>query len=182
MLYNMSTPSWLLSYTKPSLAVVKKSTAVYPDPPSFNKDIILNTKAKHGKEIVGPTSEERDTLKVKKAWEIALAPSKSLPMNAIMSYFSGSSLQIFSLTMTFMLFSNPAKAIANVGPTFARYESESTFSRILQAKLVFIVLQLATVAVGLWKMGSMGVLPTKRSDWLAWESETPVLERGVFVS
>ncbi|KAK9351935.1 hypothetical protein V1505DRAFT_360361 [Lipomyces doorenjongii] len=178
----MATPQWLTSYTELTSTVVKKSMALYPDPPSFNKEIILNTKAKHGKEILGPTPEERDTLKVKKAWEIALSPSKSLPMNAIMSYFSGSSLQIFSLTMTFMLFSNPVKAIANVGPTFARYQSDSTFSRILQAKLVFIALQLATIAVGVWKMGSMGVLPTKRSDWLAWETETPVLETGVFVS
>jgi hypothetical protein len=83
--------------------------------------------------------------------------------------------------MTFMLFSNPVKAIANVGPTFARYESESTFSRILQAKLVFIALQLATIAVGVWKMGSMGVLPTKRSDWLAWENETPVRSLSIIV-
>ncbi|KAK9366445.1 hypothetical protein V1509DRAFT_629935 [Lipomyces kononenkoae] len=178
----MATPKWLKSYTELSSNEVKKPSATYPDPPAFNKEIILNTKTKHGKEVLGPTPEERDTLKVKKAWEIALAPSKSLPMNAIMSYFSGSSLQIFSLTMTFMLFSNPLKAIANVGPTFARYESESTYSRILQTKLVFIALQLATVAVGVWKMGSMGVLPTKRSDWLAWESETLVLEKGVFVS
>lgn len=73
-----------------------------------------------------------------------------------------------------MLFSNPVKAIASVNSTFARYESEGTFARILQAKLVFVLMQLGTIAVGVWKMGSMGVLPTKRSDWLAWESQTIV--------
>ncbi|KAK9452475.1 hypothetical protein V1511DRAFT_507625 [Dipodascopsis uninucleata] len=179
-----STPSWFTQYineTETSALSKKGGHSAYPDPPGFNKDIILSSKTKSGKEVSGPTSDERDTLKIKKAWEIALAPSKSLPMNAIMSYFSGSSLQIFSLTMTFMLFSNPIKAIANVGPAFSRYEGESTGSRLLQAKLVFIGLQLLTIAVGIWKMGSMGVLPTKRSDWLAWEEEAKVFETGVFV-
>jgi hypothetical protein len=31
----------------------------------------------------GPSPEETDTLKVKKAWEVAIAPAKSLPMSAI---------------------------------------------------------------------------------------------------
>jgi hypothetical protein len=30
-----------------------------------------------------PTAAEMDTLKLKKAWEIAIAPAKQLPMNAI---------------------------------------------------------------------------------------------------
>ncbi|KAK9480944.1 hypothetical protein V1514DRAFT_274811 [Lipomyces japonicus] len=178
----MATTSWLNLYNGSGSALVKKSNGTVPDPAGFNKDIILNTKIKHGKEIVGQTPEERDTLKAKKAWEIALSPSKSLPMNAIMSYFSGSSLQIFSLTMTFMLFSNPVKAIASVSSTFARYESEGNSTRLLQAKLVFVALQLATIAVGVWKMGSMGVLPTERSDWLAWERASPSLENAVFIS
>ncbi len=50
-----------------------------------------------------PTPEETATLKLKKAWEIALAPAKQLPMQAIMGYMSGNSLQIFSIMMVFML-------------------------------------------------------------------------------
>lgn len=30
-----------------------------------------------------PTTEETDSLKLKKAWELAIAPAKQLPMNAI---------------------------------------------------------------------------------------------------
>jgi ER membrane protein complex subunit 4 len=41
-----------------------------------------------------PTQEETDTLKLKKSWEIALAPGKQLPMQLIMSYMSGNSLQV----------------------------------------------------------------------------------------
>ena len=51
-----------------------------------------------------PTQEEMDTLKLKKCWEIALAPAKQLPMQAIMAYMSGSSLQIFSIMMVWMLY------------------------------------------------------------------------------
>lgn len=31
---------------------------------------------------IPPTPEEMDTLKMKKAWEVAIAPAKQLPMNA----------------------------------------------------------------------------------------------------
>lgn len=41
-----------------------------------------------------PTQEETDTLKLKKSWEIALGPGKQLPMQLIMSYMSGNSLQV----------------------------------------------------------------------------------------
>ena len=54
-----------------------------------------------------------DTLKLKKCWEIALGPAKQLPMQGIMAYMSGSSLQIFSIMMVFMLY-------VSVGPGFAR--------------------------------------------------------------
>lgn len=50
-----------------------------------------------------PTPEETETLKLKKAWEVALAPAKQVPMQAIMAYMSGNSLQIFSIMMVFML-------------------------------------------------------------------------------
>lgn len=50
-----------------------------------------------------PTQQETDTLKLKKAWEIALGPAKQLPMQAIMGYMSGNGLQIFSIMMVWML-------------------------------------------------------------------------------
>jgi hypothetical protein len=69
--------------------------------------------------------EEQDDLKVKKAWEIAIAPAKTvahftlqsnirIPMNAIMMYMSGSGLHIFSLMMTGMLFLTPYNTLRHV--------------------------------------------------------------------
>ncbi|KAK9472818.1 uncharacterized protein V1510DRAFT_416156 [Dipodascopsis tothii] len=171
-------PAWLAALLEPP--TVKKPIAGIPDPAGFAKDVAVSTK-KQSRDVAGPSPQQNDQLKVKKAWEVAMGPSKSLPMNAIMSYFSGSSLQIFSLTMTFMLFSAPVKAIFSVNPMFARFQSETNSAEILKAKLVFILLNLLTIGVGIWKMGTMGVLPTKRSDWLAWESEVPSLETAGFV-
>ena len=34
-------------------------------------------------------------------------------------------------------------------------------------KIAFILLQIATMGIGLYKCGSMGLLPTSHSDWLA---------------
>jgi hypothetical protein len=40
-----------------------------------------------------------------------MAPAKGIPMNAIMIYMSGTSLQIFTVVVTAMLFFNPIKAM-----------------------------------------------------------------------
>jgi hypothetical protein len=80
-------------------------------------------------------------------------------MNAIMMYMSGNSLQIFSIMMTAMLFMNPLKALSSINTTFARFDNERTHARLWPVKLAFIALQLATIALGIWKVNGMGLLP-----------------------
>ena len=41
-------------------------------------------------------------------------------------------------------------------------------------KLVYIICNLLTLALGLWKCRSMGLLPTGTGDWLAFETRGPV--------
>lgn len=41
-------------------------------------------------------------LKLKKAWEAAMAPAKALPMNAFMLWMAGGGVQIFSIMITGM--------------------------------------------------------------------------------
>ena len=100
-----------------------------------------------------------DTLKLKKAWEVALAPVKSLPMTAIMMYMSGNSLQIFSIMMVFMAFKNPAMGLMNTNQAFEKFHSESNAPQMLQVKFVYVVCQLVALAVGVWKINQMGLLP-----------------------
>lgn len=147
-----------------------------------------------------PTPEEMDTLKVKKAWEVALAPIKSLPMTAIMMYMSGNSLQIFTIMTVFMAFKNPIAGLLATQSTFERFETPSNSGQLLQVKLAYVVMQFVALALGIWKVNAMGLLPyvvsmsllafapsppkltrcrTTRSDWLAWEFQPDPLEVAV---
>jgi len=100
-----------------------------------------------------------DTLKLKKAWEVALAPVKSLPMTAIMMYMSGNSLQIFSIMMVFMAFKNPVMGLMAVNQAFERFETDTNRGKMIQVKLAYVVMQIAALALGVWKINSMGLLP-----------------------
>lgn len=100
-----------------------------------------------------------DTLKLKKAWEVALAPAKGLPMTLIMMYMSGNSLQIFSIMMVFMAFKNPIMGLASTNQAFERFQTESNAGKILQTKLVYVAMQILALGVGIWKVNGMGLLP-----------------------
>lgn len=100
-----------------------------------------------------------DTLKLKKAWEVALAPVKSLPMTFFMMYMSGNSLQIFSIMMVYMAFKNPIVGLVGTNQAFERFESDTNKAKMLQVKLAYIVMQLVALAVGIWKVNGMGLLP-----------------------
>ena len=106
-----------------------------------------------------PTTEEMDTLKLKKAWEVAIAPAKQLPMNAFGMYMSGNSLQIFSIMMVFMLFKGPITALINIQNVFARFESEGTRDRLIMVKLAYVACNFLALALGIWKVNGMGLLP-----------------------
>ncbi|KAL4797138.1 hypothetical protein BDV19DRAFT_359774 [Aspergillus venezuelensis] len=156
------------------------STTSIPDPPGFSRRATTG-KGRTEKSTANPSKPaETDTLKLKKAWEIALAPSKQLPMNAIMMYMSGNSLQIFSIMMVFMLFKGPIQGLINTNSVFAKFESETLRGKLLGVKLVYIAMQLLLLALGVWKVNAMGLLPTTRSDWLAWESERQPFEKVYF--
>lgn len=96
---------------------------------------------------------------MKKAWEIAIAPSKQIPMNAIMMYMSGNSLQIFSIMMVFMLFKGPIQGLFSTNAAFAKYETESTRGRLIGVKAVYVLMQLVLLGLGIWKVNAMGLLP-----------------------
>lgn len=120
-----------------------------------------------------------DVLKLKKAWEVALAPVKSLPMTAIMMYMTGNTLQIFSIMMVFMAFKNPIVGLIGTAQAFERFETDTNKGKMLQVKLAYVAMQLVALAVGVYKVNAMGLLPTTRSDWLAWEAQREPLESAV---
>ena len=98
-------------------------------------------------------------MKVKKAWEVALAPVKNLPMTFIMMYMSGNSLQIFSIMMVFMAFKNPITGLLATNQAFEKFETESNKSKVLPVKLAYVAMQLLALGLGIWKVNGMGLLP-----------------------
>ena len=101
-------------------------------------------------------------------------------MNAIMMYMSGNSLQIFSIMMVFMLFKNPITGLMQTNEVFRRYETAANRESMLAVKGCYVLVQLLALSLGIWKVNGMGLLPTTRSDWLAWEGERTPLESAVF--
>ncbi|KAL2022617.1 hypothetical protein VTK56DRAFT_4961 [Thermocarpiscus australiensis] len=174
-----ATPTWAAELKNPPAHKPKQSGI--PDPPGFSSQSPSNSKKKDAKALQRkpPTAEEMDTLKLKKAWEVALGPVKALPMTAIMMYMAGNSLQIFSIMMVFMAFKNPIMGILATNQAFERFETDTNRAKILQAKAAYVAMQLVALAIGVWKVNKMGLLPTTRSDWLAWEAQREAVEHAV---
>lgn len=55
-----------------------------------------------------------EAMKDKRAWDLAISPAKSLPMQAFMLYMSGGGVQIFSMGIVFMLLLSPFKNLAGI--------------------------------------------------------------------
>ncbi|CAO1603362.1 MAG: hypothetical protein LQ349_006017 [Xanthoria aureola] len=177
---NPSYPSWVRELHSPPNPKSKSASSIR-DPPGFSASLTgKRAQLSKSQPHKPPTPEETDILKVKKSWEVALAPAKQLPMNAIMMYMSGNSLQIFSIMMVFMLFKNPLQALMQTNAVFTKYETPRTRGKMWVVKAVYVLMNLVALGLGIWKVNGMGLLPTTRSDWLAWESQREPVERAVF--
>ncbi|KAG2208132.1 hypothetical protein INT47_010494 [Mucor saturninus] len=141
------------------------------------------SKSEKSQRQIGSDREDQHqvAIKVKRAWDVAMAPAKSIPMNAIMIYMSGTGLQIFTVMVTAMLFFNPIKAIMQVQQTFSRFESTGAAryqpgADLLMVKLAFVGLHIVTICLGVYKVNAMGLLPNTASDWLAFIKPKEILE------
>ncbi|KAJ3156230.1 hypothetical protein HDU86_003994 [Geranomyces michiganensis] len=164
------------------------------DPPGFGetRELAKNVKSQQSAEDLEERDNQIANLKMKKAWETSLAPAKSIPMNAIMLYMSGNSIQIFSVMVTVMLLWNSLKAIMGTNTVYERFSTRSPGTEpkglnallslasdpLLLPKIVYVLMQCGCVALGVWKCGAMGLLPTSSSDWLAFLEPKKVLERS----
>jgi len=95
------------------------------------------------------------------AMAIATKPGQQILMNAFMMYMSGSQLNIFSINITSSAVLGPLASILNLEQTFGHLQKVD----LSTAKAVFIGLNLVGMAVGLYKMAGMRLLPTTSADW-----------------
>ncbi|KAF2243082.1 transmembrane protein 85 [Trematosphaeria pertusa] len=192
-------PQWVIDLNSTPATKPPKNASI-ADPPGYTASLTRKERSQSSKNAArkAPTTEEMDTLKMKKAWELAIAPAKQLPMNAIGTltsppntltlsyanryqgmYMTGNTLQIFSIFMVFTLFKTPVMAVLAIQKSFAPFETPGTRNRLIAVKLTYVLMNFLMLALGIWKVNAMGLLPTTRSDWLAWEGERTWSERAV---
>ncbi|GLJ27615.1 hypothetical protein SUGI_0541830 [Cryptomeria japonica] len=150
------------------LADASNSSREIPDPPGFDR----STAEQDESSISRQKKEVELTWKSQKAWEVAQAPFKNLLMMGFMMWMAGSTVHLFSIGITFSALWQPISALQGVGKVFEPFQD----SRIdlLLPKLVYIALNLAGMLLGIWKLNTLGLLPTHASDWVS--SLAPALE------
>ncbi|KAI0345056.1 DUF1077-domain-containing protein [Trametopsis cervina] len=148
-----------------------------PSPPGFSR---TSSKAAAPTKASTSASASYESMKGKRAWDLAISPAKSLPMQAFMLYMSGGGVQVFSMGIVFMLLLSPFKNLAGMNTTFAplapvpagkkQAPEPKALSTLALQKLVYLLCNILTLGLGLWKCRSMGLLPTGTGDWLAFET------------
>lgn len=97
------------------------------------------------------------------AMSIAMRPGQQILMNAFMMYISGSQLNIFSISITSMAILTPVTNILSMDAAFGQLPKVD----LQWPKLVYCLLNLICLALGLYKMSSMRLLPTTSADWVS---------------
>ncbi|CAI4442411.1 CFC_HP_G0055930.mRNA.1.CDS.1 [Saccharomyces cerevisiae] len=146
-----------------------------PSPPGFEGNSSKGNVTRKQQDATSQTTSlaqknQITVLQVQKAWQIALQPAKSIPMNIFMSYMSGTSLQIIPIMTALMLLSGPIKAIFSTRSAFKPVlGNKATQSQVQTAMFMYIVFQGVLMYIGYRKLNSMGLIPNAKGDWLPWE-------------
>lgn len=129
-----------------------------------------SNETKTKQDLPKPSQADLEKLKVKKAWEFAISPAKNIPMNLIMSYMTGNSLQLIPIMMTLMLLWTPLAAIfTQTGAGFRPYTTEKNKAEVILPKVTYVFCNLVIILIGLWKLDRMGIIPYHEADWLDWK-------------
>ncbi|WVQ72595.1 hypothetical protein IAR50_002153 [Cryptococcus sp. DSM 104548] len=181
-----------MTIAKLDYTVSQSKNSTIPNPPGYQapvtgKQLAYSKTKQPDADALARQAQKSTELKMKRAWDLAMSPAKSLPMQGIMLYFSGSGIQIFSLGMIFMLLTQPLSAIFNIfrafealrptpQPTVSQKPSdvveEPSYAPLTGPMILYVMCQGLVLALGLYKCWSMGILPTGSGDWLQFETRS----------
>jgi len=106
-------------------------------------------------------------IKIKKAWDLAKSPFKSIIMVLIMIWMSPNTPNIFSISIMVFALWNPLKAILTTNAAFAGFEGIRT-TDLLAPKALYVLINLGSCAIAVWKVSKFGLIPTTPGDYIAW--------------
>ncbi|KAL3098003.1 hypothetical protein niasHT_027548 [Heterodera trifolii] len=142
------------------------------NPPGYNPGLSTTQQS----ESANRAEQQQQHLLSKRAWDLALQPVKSLPMNMFMMYMAGNTISIFPIMMVVMMAWRPMKTLMSVNAAFKPLEQEHVGSLWIH-KIVFALGNLCAIALAVYKCHTMGLLPNHASDWLDF---VPPLERAQY--
>ena len=155
---------WSLDFN-PSRSGSRGGGDVAAAPPGYS----LGNQQVMNPDAAGRAGENNNAnLRAKRSWDTALAPVRQAPMNLFAMYMSGNSIYAFPLIMALAV--RPLKTLLlSTGTTFKQLDADAGAgaASALGQKIVFVLGNLANVALAVCKFYSMGLLPTYVSDWLA---------------
>ncbi|CAL2039895.1 hypothetical protein CAEBREN_21753 [Caenorhabditis brenneri] len=155
----MSLSAWKLDYSY-SAKNCRTSDSNF-NPPGFYSSAAT---VQHSAEAER-SADQHEHLARKRAWDTAMGPVKSLPMNMFMMYMAGGGVSIFPIMMVGMMLFRPLKALFSVNSTFKPLESPATGAMIIH-KIIFCLGNLGAIGLAIYKVHTMGLLPNTPSDWL----------------
>jgi hypothetical protein len=99
-----------------------------------------------------------------RAMSVATKPFQQILMNAFMMYMSGNNLNIFSITIMMGAIMTPVSSLLTIEQTFKPFAGTGA-DDLQMPKLAYVALNLAWLALGLYKMSNMRLLPTTSADF-----------------
>lgn len=119
---------------------------------------------------------------VRRAWETAFAQLKSLLYACFTLWMSGSTLSLFSVTLLASVLYMNLQALRRTRAAFAPLEAlDESLGRdraLAPQKAVYAGLSVAGVALALYKVHRLGLLPTAPADFARFAASQPRRQRG----
>ena len=100
-----------------------------------------------------------------RAWATATKPAQNMMMMGFMLWMSGQSLHIFSMMTVGTALWQPLSAIWKANDTFSPLADDR--NNVMLPKLAYCAINLGGLLLGLWKLNSLGLMPTHASDWVS---------------
>lgn len=153
--------------------IVSKQTVT--EPPGYKdagtKDLEMRTSG-----VVQKPSDIRQR-KQSALMQKAMDPAKQAGFMCFMLYMSGNSLQVFSIMMLVSCVYSPLAAILNVVKAIPK-DAEGELSVFLP-RITYCAVQMGQFIFAMYKLNTMGLLPTYASDWVSMLDGPSVAELSV---